>query len=222
MIEIRGDFSLKKIDERELYTNSVITLVKVHYSSFDGVEFERDIVRHVGAVSVVPILADDEHALVISQFRAPFGRSMVEVAAGKRDVPDEPPETCALRELEEELGVKASALFELGEFDNSPGFTDEHSYSFLARGLSLGARDPQSIEEHGASTLLVRLSDVPKLISQRVITDAKTIIGLSRAREMLSMDLDARSDMFRCVCGDTNSKSDSDEFISWASSLKRL
>lgn len=213
---------MHKIDERQLYTNSVISLVKVRYSSFEGVEFERDVVRHVGAVSVVPVLADLEHVLVMSQFRAPLGGSLLEVPAGKRDIPDEPPESCALRELEEELGVKASVLFELGEFDNSPGFTDEHSHSFLAKGLSLGAKDPQSIEEQGASTLLVRLSDVPLLISQRVITDAKTIIGLSRAREMLSLDVHAQAEMFRCVYGDPGSTGDSDEFIAWVNSLNRL
>lgn len=213
---------MQKVNEREIYTNSVITLAKVRYKSIEGVEFERDVVKHVGAVSVVPVLADNEHVIVMSQFRAPLGRSIVEVTAGKRDVVDEPPEKCALRELEEELGIAASVLFELGEFHNSPGFTDEHSYSFLARGLSLGSRDPQSIEEHTASILLLKLSDVPMLISRRVITDAKTIIGLSRAIDLLSCDRELRSDLFRCVYGDPSAQDDSDEFAVWVSSLNKL
>ena len=83
---------------------------------------------HPGAVVVVPVDADG-NALLVRQYRVAAGRDLLEVPAGKRDVPGEPPEVTASRELEEEIGRRAGRLRLLCEFFNSPGFTDEHTSS---------------------------------------------------------------------------------------------
>ena len=149
----------QKITEIELYKSNAITLVKALFSSPGDKIFERDIIRHLGAVSVVPLLADQETVLLLSQFRASVGRTLIEVPAGKRDVTDEAPELTAVRELEEEMGLKCSSLVKLGEFENSPGFTDEHSHSYLGRGFSIGKIAPQSVEEKESS---ISVSGQPK------------------------------------------------------------
>lgn len=213
---------MRKVSETEKYSNSVISLVTVKFESPEGLTFEREVVKHIGAVCVVPLLEDNRHVLVMSQFRAAMGRELIEIVAGKRDVSGEVKEKTALRELEEEIGVRCGELLDLGEFENSPGFTDEHSYCFLAKGLSLGVKSPQSIEEKESSIFSVDLYDLPRLISERVVTDGKTIIGLSRARDYLFADPNGRDSLFPILLTNGENSGDSPEFKSWFKSIDNL
>ena len=80
-----------------------------HFEAPDGRAFERDIVRSPGAVAVVPLLFDAEgmpSVVLVRQYRPPFDRYVLEIPAGMRDVPDEPPELTADRELVEEAGLR--------------------------------------------------------------------------------------------------------------------
>ena len=149
-------------------------------------------------------------------------RELIEIVAGKRDVIGEAKEKTALRELEEEIGVRCAELLDLGEFENSPGFTDEHSHCFLAKSLSLGVKSPQSIEEKESSIFAVDLYDLPRLISERVITDGKTIIGLSRARDYHFADPNGRESLFPLLATNGGNSGDSPEFKSWFKSIDNL
>ncbi|HEX4821074.1 MAG TPA: NUDIX hydrolase, partial [Acidimicrobiales bacterium] len=102
------------------------------------------------------------------------------------DVDGEPPATTARRELAEEVGLEADNVELLGEFYNSPGFCDEHSYSYLATGLTSCATAPVGPEEEVMQIVHVALDDVPGLISSGELTDAKSIIGLLLARARLA------------------------------------
>lgn len=214
-----------KLSETEIYRNSVIRLVNISYEDKDGSKFEREVVRHIGAVGVVPLLEDERRVVLMSQFRASVGKNLIEITAGKCDVEGESLELTAVRELEEELGIRCSQLIKLCEFDNSPGFTDEHSVSYLARGLSLGNRDPQSVEEKHSTIAIVELSKVPVLISNGTIADAKTIIGLSRAMEYCSSDSATRELLFTLCHDPVPSEGDicdSSDFASWCEALEIL
>lgn len=158
----------------------VIDLVKARFATPDGSVMERDVVRHPGAVSVVP-LWDDGSVTLVSQFRAPFGREMIEIPAGLRDVADETLEECGRRELREEVGILADELAQLVVFNNSVGFTDEEGTIFLATGLHPGERDAMGVEERHMEILRVPLADALAMIGDQRITDAKTIIGLTLA-----------------------------------------
>jgi ADP-ribose pyrophosphatase len=150
----------------------------------DGQEHDRHVVHHPGAVVVVPIEGDD--ALMVRQFRAATGGLILEVPAGKRDVPGEPPATTAARELEEEVGRRAGRLELLCEFFNTPGFCDEYTYLFLATDLTEVARNAESAEEAHMEIERVPLAAVDSLIAAREIVDAKSIIGLLLARHRLA------------------------------------
>lgn len=172
------------VEEREVHDGEVIRVTTGSFVAPDGTTFERDLVRHPGAVSVVP-LAGDGTALLVRQYRAAIDALLLEIPAGKRDVAGEPAEVTAQRELQEEIGMAAERVELLGEFFNSPGFCDEHSWVFLARDLHEvdGAR--QGIEEQHMTIERVRLDDVPRLIREGELRDAKSIIGLLLARERL-------------------------------------
>src|SRR5215210_9212635 len=74
----------------------------------------RDVVRHPGSGTVVPVY-DDGTVGLVRQYRHPAVKYLLEIPAGSRD-PFESPEECARRELEEELGVVAGSLEKLREF----------------------------------------------------------------------------------------------------------
>jgi ADP-ribose pyrophosphatase len=95
-----------------------------------GRETTLEIVRHPGAAAIVPFLSDDE-VLLIRQYRHAAGGYILEVPAGKLDH-GEPPEQCAIRELEEEAGRHPGRLEPLGWIYTTPGFTDEVIHLFAA------------------------------------------------------------------------------------------
>ena len=175
----------RKLDETLLHQGHSISLVETEFEAPDGTRFRRDVVHHPGAVSVVAV-HDDHTAVMVRQYRAALEREILEIPAGKRDVEGEPPEVTAGRELAEEVGLVAEHIELLGEFYNSPGFCDEHSFTYLATGLTTCARAPVGPEESVMEILHVPLDDVPGLITSGELTDAKSIIGLLLARERLT------------------------------------
>lgn len=163
--------------ETTIHEGHVVTTAVGSFTAPDGTRFERDLVHHPGAVSVVPLL-DDGRVVLVRQYRAAIDDELLEIPAGKRDVVDEPPEQTAGRELVEEVGLAAGRLELLAEFLNSPGFCDELSFVYLGTDLSPVPTDRQGLEEQHLELVHVSLADVPDLIAQRHLRDAKTIIGL--------------------------------------------
>jgi 8-oxo-dGTP pyrophosphatase MutT (NUDIX family) len=176
----------RRLAERELFRGQLITVAEATVAAPDGTRYSREIVHHPGAVSVVPVIGHSEEVVLVRQYRAAVDRELLEIPAGKRDVPGEPPQETARRELLEEIGMRAGRLEQLAEFYNSPGFCDEHSYVYLALDLEPGSTDLQGIEEQHMTIERVALDDVPGLISTGAIVDAKTIIGLTLACAALS------------------------------------
>ena len=179
--------AFRQIGERSRYSGERLRVVVGTFVGPDGFTFEREIVRTFGAVCVVPLESDREHVLLVRQYRGPVDQALLELPAGKLDVPGEPPELCAARELAEEVGAKAERLTELGHFLNSPGYCDELTTCFLAEGLEVGARNSDGIEEEHLVVERISLSSVDELIATGDIADAKTIVGLLLARLSLEV-----------------------------------
>ena len=175
----------RKLAEHEVHQGRRITVAVARFEAPDGSEFERDVVHHPGAVSVVPVTDGGTDVILVRQFRAAVGKELLEIPAGLRDVPGEAPQETARRELAEEVGMWPGRLEPLAEFYNSAGFSDEYSYVFLALDLSPAATEAHSIEERHMTVERVALDDVPDMIRRAEIVDAKTIIGLTLARQAL-------------------------------------
>jgi len=175
----------RKLAEEHVYTGSLISVGRGTFEGPDGSTFNRDLVHHPGAVSIVPV--DDDHCvLLVRQYRAAIDADLLEIPAGKRDVEGEPPEETARRELEEEVGVRAGRVEKLAEFYNSPGFSDEYSYVYLGLDLTPTQASAHSPEEAAMEIERVALDEVPMLIAAGRLVDAKSIIGLCLARAVLN------------------------------------
>ncbi|HKA92731.1 MAG TPA: NUDIX hydrolase [Acidimicrobiia bacterium] len=152
-----------------------------------GERFTRLVVRHPGAVVVVPVEPDREHVLLVRQYRAAADRELLEVVAGKRDVEGEAPETTATREMHEEIGRRPGRLVKLCEFYNSPGFCDEYTHLYAALDLDeLDAPAAVNAEERELTVERVRLGDVDDLVARGGIVDAKSIAGLLLTQRYLA------------------------------------
>ena len=141
----------------------------------------REIARHPGAVCIVPL--DGSTVTMIRQYRCAADQYLLEIPAGKRDIDGETPEETAKRELIEEVGLSAGKIHLLGEYYNSPGFCDEYSYCYLATDCVPVPDSRQGIEEEYMEIVHINLDDVPQMIAEKRIVDAKSIVGLMLAKE---------------------------------------
>jgi ADP-ribose pyrophosphatase len=139
---------------------------------------QRDIVRHPGAVAIVPLLGDGRVAL-IRQYRYAAGKNLLEIPAGTLEQ-EEPPLECAARELREETGYGADEIEPLLSCFMAPGYSDEVIHFFVARGLSVVGDDPEEDEE--ITLELYSLEEVRRMIVENVIEDAKTIVSILSLR----------------------------------------
>lgn len=139
----------------------------------DGEEAKREIVGHPGAVTVLPF--DGERIWLVRQPREPVGeQALLELPAGKLDVPGEGLEATARRELAEEVGMGARSWRHLVSFYNSPGILEEENHLFLAQDLYEERRD--SGEEERIEIVPLPVEEIAATIPG--LRDAKTLIGL--------------------------------------------
>ncbi len=146
----------------------------------DGERFERDVVRSPGAVGVVPVFFDGDMPVVVfvRQYRAALDRYVLEIPAGMRDVPDEPPEVTAGRELIEEVGLSSARLEHLTRYYTSAGMTDSVLHLYLATELESVGREMHGPEETHMEVLQLPLAEATEMVVRGEIDDAKTVIGL--------------------------------------------
>jgi ADP-ribose pyrophosphatase len=179
----RGEF--RRIGERERLELGFLSVVTGTFVGPDGFTFEREIVRHPGAVCVVPLEADRK-VVAVRQYRSAIDRPVLEIPAGKMDVPGEAPLLGARRELAEEVGLEAGTITPLASFFNSPGFTDEHTFMFLGEELVEVGQATVGIEEQYMTIERFALDEIGELVRRGEIIDAKTIIACYLALDLLA------------------------------------
>ncbi len=174
---VLGDEALKEtiLDDVELSgKDSFLKLHRLTVKLPNGEKSKRDIIRHPGACAMIA-LDTDGTIFLERQWRTPLSRAFWELPAGKID-PSEPSLACAKRELEEEVGVRASDWVKLGTMHNAIGYSDEHIDVYLAQGLT-------KTHCHLDDNEFLRIEKRPwKEVLQMTytgeITDAKTISAM--------------------------------------------
>jgi len=124
-----------------------------------GGNFDRDIVRHPGAVAVLA-LTEDSKAILVRQWRPAIGQWILEAPAGTLDIAGEEAAAAASRELREEVGVEADELRYLGSSFNSPGFCDQVTHLYLAQHLRAVERELTGAEEIFSTVVEMALDDL--------------------------------------------------------------
>jgi len=148
----------------------------------DGMESTRDIVDHPNTVVILAI-DDDGNVLFVRQYRKAPERELLELPAGVMELGETPVES-AQRELREETGYSAGAMFEMGSFYSAPGTMTELLYSFLARDIRY---DPLPADEDERIELeRMSFDEAVSLARAGGIRDAKTLASLFLAQWLLT------------------------------------
>lgn len=153
------------------HTGPVFRVERCEVRDRQGRVARRDMVRHPGAVTVIPVLPDGR-LVVIHNHRVAVAERLLEFCAGKLE-PGEEPAVAAARELEEECGYRAGRVESLGMFYTSPGFADERMHVFLATELVPVDRRLEPGEEIDVE--LCSADDLERRIASGEVRDGKTL-----------------------------------------------
>ena len=174
-------FFEKQVESKTLYEGLIVNVRRDVAELQDGARVPREVVEHPGGVGIVPV-TDDGKILMVRQYRYPMEEELIEIPAGKLD-DGEDPLGCAIRELSEETGCKAGRYINLGAIYPSPGFCRETLYLYLALDLEYGEMHLDAGEF--LSVEAVPIDELVGSIMRNEIPDAKTVIGVLKARELL-------------------------------------
>lgn len=173
------DFSEKTLTQSYKFEGRIMKARVDTVELPNGKVAEREVCEHVGGVGVLPV---DEHGnvVLVSQYRYPYGVTMLEIPAGKIDHGPEGHLECGVRELREETGYTAERMTYLGEVYPSPGFLTEVLHLYCATGLHRGESEPD--EDEFVETVHMPARELEAAIGRGEIRDGKTIAAMYKAR----------------------------------------
>lgn len=172
--DIKEQLFEKFINSQEVFSGKMLHLTVDTVLLPNDKTATREVVKHPGAVAIVPIFPDGK-VVFVKQYRYPVGQVLLELPAGKLDV-GELPKNCALRELQEETGYKANNLEKLTSIFTAPGFSDEVIHIYKATGLLMKDKNPD--EDEFVESIVLDEKQIKDMIKDGTICDAKTLVGL--------------------------------------------
>ena len=164
----------KTLTSKMLYDGKIMKLYKDEAELADGKITVREYIRHSGGASIMAV-DEEENVYFVTQYRYPYAAEVFEIPAGKLEKGEEPL-TCAIRELEEETGLKADKYELMATIYPTPSYTDEKLYVYLATGLT-------ETEAHLDEGEFLGVEKMPfeKAYSMAIageIHDAKTLVAI--------------------------------------------
>lgn len=172
----------KQISSATIYDGNVLHVREDKVSLPDGREATRELIRHIGAVCVIPV-DENNNVIMENQYRYPISQVVLEIPAGKLDASNEDRLLAAQRELREETGFTADNWTDIGLYYPAPAYSDEKITMFLATGLHKGDRELD--DDEFIDVCRVPLSELRDRVMSGEITDGKTQITVLKAANLL-------------------------------------
>lgn len=176
----------KTLSSKEIYKGRVVQLFKDTVILENGQEVSRDVIRHTGGVGVAA-LDGNLNILMVSQFRYPIGKELLEIPAGKLEYGEDPIE-CGFRELQEETGYTASNLQLLGKLYPTPAYTDEIIYIYYTDEITKATQ--RLDDDEFLTATKIYFWDAYKMVLNGEILDSKTQIAILKLAAILKDDKD--------------------------------
>ena len=164
-----------------IHEGDVFSVERLRFDDPQGRNIVKDVVRHPGAVTVIPVDSDG-HLVMIRNYRVTVQQWLLEFCAGKIDAGEAPLES-ATRELQEETGFKAGRIRPIGRFYTSPGFADEMMHVFLATELQSVPRSLQPGER--IEVVHVSPEQLDRDIADGTLVDGKSIASWMICRQYM-------------------------------------
>lgn len=115
--------------------------------------------------AVILAVDEDDHVILVDQYRVPLGRRCVELPAGlvgDHDTGEDTAEAGA-RELEEETGYRPGRIEVIGEFFSSPGMVSE-SFTLLRAHDLVKVSEGGGVENEDITVRRVPLSGIAEAV----------------------------------------------------------
>ena len=176
------DLIERQLDSKLIFDGRILHVYDDTVSLPNGHTASRELIRHVGAVCVLP-LTDDGNVIVERQYRYPIDQVITEIPAGKLDSKEEDRLDAAKRELWEETGIRADSWTDMGLYYPAAAYSDEKITMYLAQGLHMGEQHLD--DDEFLNVELVPIEDVVEEIVSGRITDGKTQAAVLKASALL-------------------------------------
>ena len=174
----------KQLRSQTVFDGIVLHVKRDEVSLPNGSSAVREVIRHIGAVCVIPVTENNE-VIVERQYRYPIDRVITEIPAGKLDSREEDRLSAIRRELLEETGYTADEWISLGDFHPAPAYSDEYISMYMARGLHPGQRHLD--EDEFLDVMTVPLAELVEDVMAGRISDAKTQTAVLKAARLLGL-----------------------------------
>jgi len=173
----------EKIETSEvMFDGKIFKALRYDVSLPDGTIEKREVVRHNGGSSIIPV-DDDGNVYMVRQYRVSVGEILLEIPAGKVEI-GEDSEECAKRELEEETGLIAEEIKLLTSFYPTPGYCSEKIHIFMATGLTQGK--PNRDDKEFLHVVKYPLAELVRMVENGSITDSKTALAIMLADNVIN------------------------------------
>ncbi len=169
-----------ELRSRQVIRNGRIFRIEVDTVTLPtGHTIDMEVIRHPGSVVLLPVPAEGP-LILIRQYRYTLDRYIWELPAGSLK-PGEDPDAAAVRECEEEIGLRPARIERLQGFYPTPGFCDELMIFYRCTELGPPPADStaRKDEDEDIEPRTFTLEDARRLIAAGEIVDLKTVAGLS-------------------------------------------
>ena len=166
-------FTEKTLNKNYIFNGKILNLRRDDVILPDGKTAIREIVEHSGGSCIY--CEKDDCVYLVKQFRYAYGEEIWELPAGKLEKGEDPMIT-AIRELEEEAGLKAQKATLLFTVYPTPGYTNEIIRIYKAEDIS---QSKQHLDEGEFLTgEWIPKKKLKEMIKLGEIKDGKTLIAL--------------------------------------------
>ena len=174
----------RRLSRKDIFAGRIVTVHVDTVALPNGESAAREVVDHPGGVAVLP-LDGENNVLAVTQYRYPFGRTTLEIPAGKLDHPGEDPYEAGLRELWEETGAVPGIYKSLGRILPSPGCYGEILHLYLAQDLRMERQHLD--EDEFLNVERIPFGEMVRRCLSGEIEDAKTVAAVLKAKILLNL-----------------------------------
>lgn len=170
-----SEFEEKTLKKEIIYDGKIIEVQHLEVQTPDEKIAHREIVKHRGAVCILPVTAEG-NIILVRQYRKAIEDDLWEIPAGKIEEGEKDLALVACRELEEEIQCKG-ILEQIMSFYPSPGFSNELLTFFIATNLEQVENPRPRDEDEFLEVRCFTMDEIETLFKNKVL-DAKTMIAL--------------------------------------------
>lgn len=175
------NFDEKTLKVNEIYNGKIINVHVDDIELPNGEKAIREVVEHSGGVCVAA-LTDEKELFFVRQYRYPYKKVLLELPAGKLERGEDPLKA-GMRELEEECGVVADKVINMGTVYPTVAYCSEIIYLFLATGLK--STHQHLDEDEFLAVEKIRVEDAVRMVMDGEISDSKTAVLVLKINNLI-------------------------------------